>query len=146
MQHLIAGRAESASREPRHDEASSAGVVGVQRHSVDELGHKVLGASSADGFSVDDDVANKEVLVGLLALQHLQNVLHVDVDVSITFEDEPAGAQTQRSMKTGSKKTESRKTGSMKTESKKTESKKTGSKETGSMETGSRASVLLTPT
>lgn len=73
----------------RHDEASASSVVWVQTYSVHIFWHVVLGAAPADGFSVDNYVADKQILVWRLAMEHLKYVLNIDVNVCIALKDEP---------------------------------------------------------
>lgn len=93
MSYLSTGRAEPPGRTPRHHKPPSSSVVRVQTPSVQELGDKILGAAAADWFSVDYDVPDKQILLRVSVQQHLQDVFHVHVNISISFEDEPAGDQ-----------------------------------------------------
>lgn len=86
--YLLTGRAKSQSRMSWHDKPSTSGVIRVQTNSINKLWHIVLGATPANGFSIDNNITDKQILVWILALQHLQYIFHINIDIGITLEDE----------------------------------------------------------
>lgn len=78
----------------RHHKPSASSITGVQKASVHKLWNIILGSATADWFSINNYISDKQILIRFSALKHLQDVFHVDVYVSVTFKDEPEGEQT----------------------------------------------------